>query len=647
MFNKKNHVGRPSNEELKSRRNKKILMVAIPVVLVGIFSLLIATGSLSNLMGNSVTEYYCSDSSYTLEGTNCVKTVTKDASLLADVNLDGKVDNADLVTLNNYVSDENNTDFTEIQVKLADINRDNVVNKLDVQLLEGYFTKVSGTSGNVQETIGVERICEEGYTLNGAVCESKEIISADIKQNTSNKKDSDKEIESVGSNIDYVQAPIDYFTVYFNSNGATSGTMDSQYIKWGQGLALKKNTFLKYGYKFVGWKAERSNGTWLCYTNKNRTKYSWTYEGACLRYGYYIYSDQAFVSKTAERGKSVTMHAVWENNMFTISFNAGGGQGLMYSQQIEYGKSQKLYGNNFYKGGYKFVGWHAKRSDGKWLCYLDKAKSDYNWKDQSVCKNYGYYTYYNKQLVARTANPGQVVTMYAQWKFDGFTVYFDPGTSEIRDKKEQQISYGVSTPLKGNTFVRAGYKFIGWHAKRSDGTWLCYTNKSKTDYSWSNQSVCSRYGYYTYSDRQKVAKTAERGKSVTMYAQWKKSSFTVRYDGNKGIGSMPSDYVIYGHPTQLSLNRFYREGYEFVGWAAERSDGKWLCFESDGKSSSWSSKNKCEENGFDLYKNGSTVAKTAQPGQTVIMHAAWVSETDYSSIIKYFLIPFPWNFASF
>ena len=99
MFNKKNHIGRPTNEEVKKRKIKKIIYYGTPVFLVALVAVLITTGSFSKLMGNSVTDYYCEDQSYSLDGTNCVKKTIKKAALLGDVDEDGKVTAKDLKKL--------------------------------------------------------------------------------------------------------------------------------------------------------------------------------------------------------------------------------------------------------------------------------------------------------------------------------------------------------------------------------------------------------------------------------------------------------------------------------------------------------------------------------------------------------------------
>ena len=47
MFNKKNHIGRPSNEELRNRKIKKIITVAAPVFVVAMIIVAVITGNLT------------------------------------------------------------------------------------------------------------------------------------------------------------------------------------------------------------------------------------------------------------------------------------------------------------------------------------------------------------------------------------------------------------------------------------------------------------------------------------------------------------------------------------------------------------------------------------------------------------------------
>jgi uncharacterized repeat protein (TIGR02543 family) len=72
--------------------------------------------------------------------------------------------------------------------------------------------------------------------------------------------------------------------------------------------------------------------------------------------------------------------------------------------------------------------------------------------------------------------------------------YANGGTGTM---SKQKIVRGKTKSLKANAFTRDGYKFVGWNTKK-DGS-----GKS-------------------YKDMQKVKNLAKAGKTIKLYAQWKK-----------------------------------------------------------------------------------------------------------------------------
>jgi len=77
------------------------------------------------------------------------------------------------------------------------------------------------------------------------------------------------------------------YTIYFNGNGATSGSMSAMTCNVGSTYTLRANAFSRTGYTFAGW-AFNSSGTGT------------------------IYSDQASVyNLTTSAGGTVTLYAVW------------------------------------------------------------------------------------------------------------------------------------------------------------------------------------------------------------------------------------------------------------------------------------------------------------------------------------------------
>lgn len=209
IFKRNKPVGNMNNG-LGKRNNKKKILFVLPIALLCMVIALVVIRSSSKLSINSVISYYCSDSSYQLEGANCIKVLTQNSSLLADINSDEKIDEEDLNLLNEYVKSGQTSNFSKLQFKIADINIDGIINELDVKILEEYFTNLAGTSSTYSEKIGIERLCEDEYILNGDVCEYKKIIDADKREIfTEDKTDNtkiqnsnldSKNIESVGSN---------------------------------------------------------------------------------------------------------------------------------------------------------------------------------------------------------------------------------------------------------------------------------------------------------------------------------------------------------------------------------------------------------------------------------------------------------------
>ena len=99
------------------------------------------------------------------------------------------------------------------------------------------------------------------------------------------------------------------YKVIYNSNGGT-GSMSNQVVKSGESVQLNKNMFNKQGYYFNGWKAKKSNNTWMCYIDS--INFGWTNQSNCNKYGYVIYRDGAYINDLANQGDTVYMYADWK-----------------------------------------------------------------------------------------------------------------------------------------------------------------------------------------------------------------------------------------------------------------------------------------------------------------------------------------------
>ncbi len=227
--------------------------------------------------------------------------------------------------------------------------------------------------------------------------------------------------------------------------------------------------------------------------------------------GEVVYGDQSNYSMGTDT--SYTLYAQWEINVNTVRFDKNGGEGTMSDIHMTYGFSQRLPENTFSRLGYTFKGW-STTPNGE-VVYLDKTN----------------YT--------MGANPEYV--LYAKWEKTVYKIHFHPAHGSGRmENVELTLSDEVHLPKV--TFVREGYNFLGWGLSQ-DGPVIC-------------------------SDEAEFQ--LETDADVTLYAIWvgKENSFT--FVANGGSGSMQSDFTIAtGTTAALPLNKFTRDGYDFIGWSTD------------------------------------------------------------------------------
>ena len=164
----------------------------------------------------------------------------------------------------------------------------------------------------------------------------------------------------------------------------------------------------------------------------------------------------------------------------TIRFNANGGAGAMAAKTAKPGKKVKLPANKFVRKGYKFFGWSRKPTGA--VAYKDK------WN--GVPKNAA-----GKALAAC-----ETTTLYAVWAKPAYKVkfYANGGNGTMAVEK---FAYGKAKRLSANKFKRKGYAFKGWA-------------KSK---------ALAKKGTIAYKNKKSVKNLVKNGKTVKLYAVWKKT----------------------------------------------------------------------------------------------------------------------------
>ena len=198
--------------------------------------------------------------------------------------------------------------------------------------------------------------------------------------------------------------------------------MTDQIITYGNSTPLNENKFVRQGYTFKGWRIlNNTRNKWACYKNATKTSKGYADKVTCDKYGYQLYNNKQSVSETANAGEVITMYAQWEKNpatvnYFTIKYNANGGKGTMSDQKVIYDSDNKLTHNEFTNNGKLLQGWRIlNNTRNKWACYKNAAKTSKGYTDKATCEKYGYQIYRDMQPISATANPGEVITMYAQW----------------------------------------------------------------------------------------------------------------------------------------------------------------------------------------------------------------------------------------
>ena len=188
------------------------------------------------------------------------------------------------------------------------------------------------------------------------------------------------------------------YTVKFNGNGSTSGSMSDMSMTYDESKNLVVNGFAKIGYTFTGWKS-----------NEGKT-----------------YTDKQAVKNLVDSSNgSIVLNAQWKANQYTIKFNGNGStSGSMSDMSMTYDESKNLMANGFVKTGYTFTGW--KSDDGK--TYNDK---------QSV-----------KNLI--DLSNGSVM-LKAQWRINEYQVSWNNGVGySINVKRTASPNKGAATGYLSN-----------------------------------------------------------------------------------------------------------------------------------------------------------------------------------------------------
>ena len=381
------------------------------------------------------------------------------------------------------------------------------------------------------------------------------------------------------------------YTVRYDKNAAdaTGTTMANSTFTYDTYAYLRKGTYSRYGYHFVGWSTSPTA------TTAN-------------------YADEQEV-RNLSSGAEVVLYAVWsQSKMYSVTYDANGGTGAPSGTSIpESNKNMTISSTRPTRTGYTFRGWALKREEtiqmnwrppgsaytvegntvfyAQWTPNRYSVKYDKNATDalgsmantnhsydvaQNLSSNLYTRTGYTFQGWATTATgavvygnlasvknlsaaDGATVTLYAVWKPITYCVAFDPNGGEGA-MLDQEFTYDAQLALRANTFTRTGYNFSGW-ATSAAGAVVHANNTSVKNLTATNGAVYTLYAKWSPRNNMKYVVEHYLQQLDGTYANSANDSFEFfdgTTDANKTISPLSYEGFTYNsaaeNATGLTLN---------------------------------------------------------------------------------------------
>lgn len=195
-----------------------------------------------------------------------------------------------------------------------------------------------------------------------------------------------------------------------------------------------------------------------------------------------------------------------KSSLLTVNFDANNGYGTMPSQGFVKDTASKLEANKFTRSYYDFTGWNTK-ADGTGMGYQNGASVSFT----------------------------ESTKLYAQWKPVEYTISYNLQGGNV--STANPTSYDVTTEtFKLTNPTKTGYTFTGW------------TGSADVAASKDVEIPQGSTGNRNYT------------------AIWTANTYTVKFAGNNGSGTMSDQNFTYDVEQALSNNAFTRNGYTFKSW---------------------------------------------------------------------------------
>ena len=377
----------------------------------------------------------------------------------------------------------------------------------------------------------------------------------------------------------YAQWSINPYFIAYDGNGATSGEMANTNCEYGQNCTLRTNAFEKTGYDFDGWKlGEQSftdgqivlnlaeQGTVTLVAQWKLHIYNVTYSGLTTEEEetlraqgnpdtYTINDSNLTLKKPADRKdadgdvrehcigwRDVTVYpditlpianalgdkhyeAVWEDvdlPEYNITYDYDGGD-VATANPTKHNKEQSFTLNEPTKEGYTFLGWTGTTIEG------NTPVKPYTLPNPHARSDIEFTAHFRKNV---------------------YSVTFEINTDDTHVSGDMAdmtgLEYDTDYNLTANAFARTGYTFGGWN-RQADG---------------QGES---------FEDGQEIRNlTATDGATVTLYAQWTPTQYTIVFHANnenvENPDAMAAQVVTYDVETTINPIAYTWWQHKLVEW---------------------------------------------------------------------------------
>jgi len=376
------------------------------------------------------------------------------------------------------------------------------------------------------------------------------------------------------------------YTVNYNANGG-SGSVRATNGQYNVDTKIAKNTFKRVGYSFVEWNTDKDG---------NGDSYS--------------QEDELQFDISADKEK-IQLYAIWEPLKYQLVLDKNSDEaqdGTIEAADnefdVEYGETYTLTGEEYYRKGYEITSWKTAKGKkvangdiknlttvagdkvtlyAQWA--IDKYNLTYDYdggkvkkanpktytydmtKDKAITLNIpekkgyvfeGYFEvdpnsnqFTGEEIPVTEIGVGEIGdrTFYAKWRPVSYTIILNSDGTDGAEKKEIPCEYDQIITFEGNELEKAGYTLTAFTTKEN-GTGTKYT-------------VGKNYKNLLTED----------GKEINLYANWKKTTYTITYnlDGGKNDNKNPKTYTI--DSADFELKPPTKKGYMFENWYVTNEDG--------------------------------------------------------------------------